>query len=511
MSISGYIERHKLVETINVLVNETASARAENPLAFMADHLVGKTKPTVLEVNPYISMVVVKSQQGQIRRTSSSSIIIPSINVELRTHKGVFHGSGARSNNPSVHQRCPPEHRDGDKREFGGLHVKKALKEMKIKTKTKCPVATTKVVLAPRKLCSQREEDANIRQHYGYVNQRLPLSVAFCKANAREANVSVEEYIRSSIVCGDLPMMMMGGGGGGNDDDPYTTIRLVYELCEIPDMGVVYAVCPPWRVKEEEDEEDTSMMMIIQSMFDTHMFNPQEQEQEQEYNHKNIDNLFDRLSEKGIEFGIKIHTDGTWYDKNRNKLRQIYKEWVKKYESCLLFIEDPFDETENENENNNNNEEDEDEYERRIISSMCVWSRYIASDPSRLGEWIDGARNSNRSNRSNSNISRTTDTTTDGKGNGSSIGSIGGGVCIKLSETGLVTDTVDALCIARDAGIPFIMTSVEEGPYDGNPEMVVDIAIATRVPFIKIGRIDTPQGSSVLNHLLNRKKSYQMK
>ena len=488
----------------------------------MADHLVGKTKPTVLEVKPYISMVVVKSHQRRTSSsTSSSSIIIPSINVELRTHKGVFHGSGARSNNPSVHQRCPPEHRDGDKREFGGLHVKKALKEMKIKTKTK-------VVLAPRKLCSQREEDADIRQRYGYVNQRLPLSVAFCKANAREANVSVEEYIRSSIVCGDLrPMMMMGGGG--NDDDPSytTTIRLVYELCEIPDMGVVYAVCPPWRVKEEEEEEedeDTSMMMIIQSMFDTHkqiffFFNPQEQEQEQEYNHKNIDNLFDRLSEKGIEFGIKIHTDGTWYDENRNKLSQIYKEWVKKYESCLLFIEDPFDETENENENNNNNEEDEDvEYERRIISSMCVWSRYIASDPSRLGEWIAGARNRsnrNRSNRSNSNISKTTtNTTTDGKGNGSngsSIGSIGGGVCIKLSETGLVTDTVDALCIARDAGIPFIMTSVEEGPYDGNPEMVVDIAIATRVPFIKIGRIDTPQGSSVLNHLLNRKKSYQMK
>ena len=168
--------------------------------------------------------------------------------------------------------------------------------------------------------------------------------------------------------------------------------------------------------------------------------------------------MFDHLKNIGIDFGVKIRTDGPWYEQNRDRLANIYRSWVERYES-LLFIEDPFDETDD-----------------PLPVSRAVWSRHVASDPSRLGAWI---------------------------GRWYHDKSIPMGVCIKLSETGLLTDAVDAVRIATDAGLPLIMTSVET-PYDGNPDTVVDFAIGAKIPFIKIGRIDTPQGSAALNTLFLR-------
>lgn len=397
-SIAEYIEKHKLVDTINTLVNDTAQTRAETPLTFMADHLVRKTKPTVVNVRGYM----VLDTQG-----------LPSINVELSTHKGTFVGAGARSDDTSVHQGCI-EHRDNDKTQYGGYHVKQALEAMTFET-------------TPRKLCSQRDEDAKIRRRFEFVNQRLPLSVAYCKANAHEAHVGVDEYIRSMM-------------RSGTTTTP--ALRVVFELGEIPEnVGIVYGVT--------QNVVGGRVHETAQYVYDTHKaFSANKW--------KSADSLFDHL--KGIEFGVKIRTDGPWYEQNRGRILNVYKSWVERYDS-LLFIEDPLDETED-----------------PVPISRAVWSRYVASDPSRLGAWI---------NRYTS-------------------GSTPAGVCIKLSETGLVTDAVDAVRIATDAGLPLIMTSVES-PYEGNPETVVDFAVGAHVPFLKIGRIDTPQGSAALNTILQKK------
>lgn len=410
-SIAEYIEKHKLVDTINALVNDTAQTRAGNPLTFMAEHLLRKTKPTVVNVRSYM----VLDTQG-----------LPSINVELSTHKGTFVGAGARSDDTSVHQGCI-EHRDNDKAHYGGYHVTGALEAMTLFDSG-----------TPRKLCGQRDEDADIRRRFPHVNQRLPMSVAFCKANAHEARVGVDEYIRSIVA-----------NTGPPNNGTTTTLRIVYELCEIPEVGVVYAVCPMFDPSNEAEVQNT-----LKSVFNAHRtFSKKE--------YKNIDCLFDKLSETGIEFGVKIRTNGPWYEQNRDKLASIYASWVER--SSLLFIEDPFDETET----------------PPVPVSRAVWSRHVASDPSRLGEWID------RWYRDKSTPA---------------------GVCIKLSETGLVTDAVDAVRIAKDAGLPLIMTSVES-PYDGNPETVVDFAIGAKIPFLKIGRVDTPEGSSALNTLLRSTRS----
>ena len=403
-SIAEYIETHKLVDTINALVNDTAQTRAETPLTFMADHLVRKTKPTVVNVRCYM----VLDTQG-----------LPSINVELSTHKGAFEGAGARSDDTSVHQGCI-EHRDNDKTQFGGYHVKEALEAMTFTSGT------------PRKLCGQRDEDAMIRRRFQFVNQRLPLSVACCKANAHEARVGVDEYIRS----------MMRTTGTQQTRTP--ELRIVFELGEIPEnVGIVYGVTQ--NVVGGQAHETARNVYDTHKAFSTNTW-------------KSADSLFDHLKNIGIDFGVKIRTDGPWYEQNRDRLANIYRSWVERYES-LLFIEDPFDETDD-----------------PLPVSRAVWSRHVASDPSRLGAWI---------------------------GRWYHDKSIPMGVCIKLSETGLLTDAVDAVRIATDAGLPLIMTSVET-PYDGNPDTVVDFAIGAKIPFIKIGRIDTPQGSAALNTLFLR-------
>ena len=108
MSIADYIERNKIGETLNDIVNACANSRDKHPLTFMANRLIRSTRPEVLMVE---------------RRFVLDSQGIPSMKVILTTHKGVFEGSGARPMSTSTCQRVS-EYRDyGDRDDYGGLNV----------------------------------------------------------------------------------------------------------------------------------------------------------------------------------------------------------------------------------------------------------------------------------------------------------------------------------------------------------------------------------------------------
>ena len=111
------------------------------------------------------------------------------------------------------------EYRDGNRDEYNGLHIKGALNTIREKE-------DSIVAEGGRLLKSQRDADEYIIRTFRYVNERLPLSVAFCKANAAEANVPVHKYIQQ-LNQGDII------------NEPINT-RLVIEMCRVPNMCTVY-------------------------------------------------------------------------------------------------------------------------------------------------------------------------------------------------------------------------------------------------------------------------------
>lgn len=421
-SIAEYIEKEGIRKIVEDVVNRCARERAKHALTYMANDMIRGTKSEVLGIR----RVLVMDMQG-----------VPSMGVEVTTHKGVFEGYGARMKSTSTHQR-DPEYRDGSRDEYGGQHVKGLLVEAQQSTML-------------RKLCDIRDEDQHLRASTRYVNERLPLSVALCKANANEKGLSVHAYIHKHLM--KIP----------EQKEMYMP-RLVFEVYNIPDIGIVY-VCPldadllnvtlpmAYRVTKDLHNSTRNGLHTLEQVMD-HLF-------QQQQNHGM--NLF--------EMGVKIQTDGTWYDERRGTIHLEYIRWIHKYGNSLLFIEDPFDEDEAYAECMKRVRVDKD-------SNVCsfVWSRYIASDIERLGKWL--STNHGSATR--------------------------GGVCVRLHETGLVTDVVDAIRLAKEAsnGDIMVMLSLETEGYDGNPEIVADLAIGTQVPFLNVGRIDSPQGSAAINTLI---------
>ena len=84
------------------------------------------------------------------------------------------------------------------------------------------------------------------------------------------------------------------------------------------------------------------------------------------------------------------------------------------------------------------------------------------------------------------------------------------GICVRLHETGLLTDAIDAIRLAMQESQcndekslnPFFMVSLETDGYEGNPEMVVDLAVGAHAPYLKLGRLDSHQGAAAANRLL---------
>lgn len=92
----------------------------------------------------------------------------------------------------------------------------------------------------------------------------------------------------------------------------------------------------------------------------------------------------------------------------------------------------------------------------------------------------------------------------------------GVGVCIKLNEIGTVTEWLEGMRLVEgkmkeelgdvtsSSGPIFMrMSGVETEGYDGNAgDMVVDLVVGARVPYLKIGRVDSEEGREVVNGLM---------
>jgi enolase len=185
---------------------------------------------------------------------------------------------------------------------------------------------------------------------------------------------------------------------------------------------------------------------------------------------REVDTVLQKIQETGTEFdvGLRMNTEGRWYE--RKVAQQLYTRWSQQYAN-LLFIEDPFDESEPHPHN--------DSVFLHPSNTVLLFSRYLASDVLRIGEWA-ALLQQNRHHTSSSSY----------------------GVCLKLSESGLVSDLVDAVLVSRHHSVPFLMVSLETDGFEGNTQTVVDIALGSGVDFLKIGPINSPSGSSAINHLL---------
>lgn len=406
-TIREYIEKEGIEKVLDTVVTKCAKERAKDPLTFMANEMTLMTKAEIIRIE---------------RRMLIDPDLVPSMSIKVTTHKGTFEGRGTRAKSTSIHQR-DPEYRDGVREDFGGQNVKGLL-------------ATKENDFVRRKLGDLREEDQRLRASTRYVNERLPMSVALCKANAREKGLSVHAYIRKHLL-------------SQHDDHPVPTPpRLIFEVYRVPDVGIVY-ICP------FEHQNISDLLNVV--------YRVTKDLQQKKYTNTLehvLDHLLPLAHDLRFEMGVKIQTEGTWYEERHATIHLDYIRWMEKYGESLLFIEDPFDESESY----------EDCIKRMAImktSSSCafVWSRYIASDVERLGKWLS-TYNAHKEKLL-----------------------FGGGVCIRLHETGLITEAIDSIRMMKEKEEVMVMMSVETEGYEGNEGMVMEVARGSGVGYVNVGRV----------------------
>ena len=227
--------------------------------------------------------------------------------------------------------------------------------------------------------------------------------------------------------------------------------RLVLEGYRIPDFCTVYVIPPS---PPAGSTEDALHAVLSQVLAISHTLSKQP--------HTQVDTVIRTIEDFGSSFdiGLRMHTDGLWYE--RKVALHLYSIWSHQYPQ-LLFIEDPFDESDP--------HQDTIPFHQNQHSPFILFSRYLASDVLRIGEWA--ASHPPRS-----------------------------GLCLKLNESGLISNLVDAVRVSREHSVPFLMLGLETDGFEGNPQTIVDIALGTGVDFLKIGRIHSHSGSSAINHIL---------
>lgn len=171
MTIAEYLNKHNLQEKLSEALNACVKAEEPFPLVYLSKFLIDQTPAEILEV-----------QAGYLYDNHG----LPTTYVEIRTHKGVFRGTCPTGYNTSIHEL--QELRDDDPSAFHGKGVLRAVYFINER------IAPLLIGKDPRE---QTEIDNLIRKLSKYTNVLYPLSVAVCKAGAREYGLSVEDYLRS--------------------------------------------------------------------------------------------------------------------------------------------------------------------------------------------------------------------------------------------------------------------------------------------------------------------------
>lgn len=280
MTIGEYLNEHNLQEKLSEALNACVKYKEPFPLVYLSKHLMNQTPAEILQVHA-----------GYLYDNRG----LPTTYVDVRTHKGVFRGTSPTGYNTSIHEL--QELRDDDPSAFHGKGVLRAVYFINER------ISPLLIGKDPRE---QSEIDNLIRKLSKYSNVLYPLSVAVCKAGAREYGVSVEEYLRSEPGV-ESPSFMLKYFSNSLFE-VYLVSESLQKLAEIP-------------VSQEQFESPEEALMA--------------------------------LSETNIGIGINMNaseflTEDNHYMPNgeqklsRDEMIDMYFNWVNEFHS-LVFIEDPFD------------------------------------------------------------------------------------------------------------------------------------------------------------------------
>ena len=283
MNIEAYIGAHKLQNELSEALNACVKAKADFPLMFLSEYLLNRTPSEILKVHA-----------GYLFDNNG----LPTTYVDVHTHKGEFRGTCPTGYNTSIHEL--QELRDDDPSAFHGKGVLRAVYFINER------IAPLLIGKDPRE---QSEIDGLIRKLSKYSNILYPLSVAVCKAGAREQGLSVEKYI-------------------GNNNPKEEQMKYILKFfCTF--QFEIYLV--------SESLQSLSESAVITADID----NPEEALA-----------VVSDLIGPNVGIGINMNaseflTEDNHYMPGDNKLSRdemidMYLRWVNEFHS-LVFIEDPFD------------------------------------------------------------------------------------------------------------------------------------------------------------------------
>lgn len=294
MVMEEYIKTHQLETVLSDILNQCIKSRHSNPFGFMSEALLRKTPSVILKV---LAGYLIEHPGG------------PTTYVDVYTHKGVFRGICPRASNPSMYEL--PELRDHDTR-FCGKGVMQAVYMINEK------LAPLLVGKDPR---NQADIDRLLRIKTRYTNVMYPISVAVCKAGAKEHDLTVAEYIAYLLKSETLkpmthvrPLFRSGPlelylGATGDD-----AVQKMYETCE------------NYEIDESEISPTNALFAATTAIekaghtgyvwIGVHM------------------NASERLTEAN-QYMISGHV------LSRDDMMDMYAKWAEEFP--LMFIEDPFD------------------------------------------------------------------------------------------------------------------------------------------------------------------------
>jgi enolase len=190
--VEGYLSTHQLEDSLNNIINKIVREKPLDPFVVMADLLKAKSPAQSGILNVFAREIL--NSKG-----------IPTVEVDVTTHKGVFSASypcKMAGNGPTD----PVDMRDADDTRFQGYGVTKVVSfindEIAPALKNLNPtdqVAIDEVLLKKTKPTKSDDNDDDEGDEPGLpFMATLPVSMAICRAGARQADLPLWEYIAGS-------------------------------------------------------------------------------------------------------------------------------------------------------------------------------------------------------------------------------------------------------------------------------------------------------------------------
>ncbi|XP_041991404.1 cytosolic enolase 3-like [Salvia splendens] len=199
MSVQEYLDKHTLSRKIEDAVNAAVRAKTPDPVLFISNHLK-KSVPSVI--------TNLKARQILDSRG------IPTVEVDLRTNKGVFRASAPSGSTSGMYEAV--ELRDGDKGMYLGNGVSRAVKNVNEK------ISEALIGMDPtlQAQIDQAMIDLDKTDKKGELgaNAILAVSMAACRAGAAEKEVPLYKHIAdlAGKTSYHLPVPAFTLIGGGN-------------------------------------------------------------------------------------------------------------------------------------------------------------------------------------------------------------------------------------------------------------------------------------------------------